>query len=145
MSRDKRCACVQGRMPAKASQNCCEDVARRGWLNDTEGIPGPKLWGWCWGKDKSCLHNDHRRTWRRFLPVPKSGNWSSFAWVRKDKWLSMLGGFSVLGGIGEMLCVPNLLGQKEKSIFCHGPYCSRSKSEKGPLFYLLLQGKRRHH
>lgn len=46
-------------------------------------------------------------------------------------------GFSILGGIGEILCVPNLLGQKEKNIPSHGPHHSRSKSEKGPLFYLL--------
>lgn len=78
--------CTWGRMPVKASQRCCGRVfAKRRWLDDTEGVPGPKL-----QEEKglmSYLHNGcWNLTWRRFRSVPKAGNWSGFGWEKQTNW-----------------------------------------------------------
>lgn len=123
-------------------------------------ILSPKLQGGK-KKDKSNLHSGRCSwTWRSFLPDPKSGIWSNFAWVRKNKlmweasqcWEEFPTSsspfpahlyqrlyqklISALSVQGEVLWVPKLMGQKENIISC-GPYHSWSKSEKSPLLCLL--------
>lgn len=77
-------------MPAKAFQCCCEGVCQERMARWHWGCTRPQTAGAGGKTNRSYLHNGHGNlTWRRFLPVPRSGNCLTLHEWGKPNQLSM--------------------------------------------------------